>query len=105
MKILVVDDHPLIVRALEESLPHVDSRFDVIAAANREQTLTALARYPDCALVLRDITLPGARGLDLLENAVCGGRIAERFGDRLHCLFVHFASQETSRPTLAPFLV
>ena len=42
-EILVVDDHPLIVRALEESLPHVDSRFEVIAAANREQTLTALA--------------------------------------------------------------
>src|SRR5204862_6040294 len=68
MKILVVDDHPLIVRALAESLPHVDSRFDVIAAANREQTLTALARYPDCALVLLDLTLPGARGLDLLAE-------------------------------------
>ena len=39
MKILVVDDHPLIVRALAESLPHVDPRFDVIASANREQTL------------------------------------------------------------------
>ncbi|TMG96092.1 MAG: response regulator transcription factor [Betaproteobacteria bacterium] len=68
MRILVVDDHPLIVRALAESLPHVDSRFDVIAAANREQTLTALARYPDCALVLLDLTLPGARGLDLLAE-------------------------------------
>ena len=68
MKILVVDDHPLIVRALAESLPHVDPRFDVIAAVNREQTLTALARYPDCALVLLDLTLPGARGLDLLAE-------------------------------------
>src|SRR5436190_10047275 len=68
MKILVVDDHPLIVRALEESLPHVDPRFDVIASTNREQTLTALARYPDCALVLLDLTLPGARGLDLLAE-------------------------------------
>ena len=58
MKILVVDDHPLIVRALEESLPLVDPRFDVIASANRDQTLTALARYPDCSLVLLDLTLP-----------------------------------------------
>ena len=66
MKILVVDDHPLIVRALEQSLPHVDPRFDVIASANREQTLTALARHPDCALVLLDLTLPGAHGFDLL---------------------------------------
>ena len=68
MKILVVDDHPLIIRALEQSLPHVDPRFDVIASANREQTLTALARHPDCALVLLDLTLPGARGLDLLAE-------------------------------------
>ena len=67
-KILVVDDHPLIVRALEESLPLVDPRFDVIASANRDQTLTALARYPDCSLVLLDLTLPGARGLDLLAE-------------------------------------
>lgn len=68
MKILVVDDHPLIIRALEQSLPHVDPRFDVVASTNREQTLTALARYPDCALVLLDLTLPGARGLDLLAE-------------------------------------
>src|SRR5690242_15266019 len=68
MKILVVDDHPLIVRALEESLPHVDPRFDVVASSNREQTLTALARYPDCALALLDLTLPGAHGLDLLAE-------------------------------------
>ena len=68
MKILVVDDHPLIVRALEQSLPHVDARFDVVASANREQTLTALARYPDCSLVLLDLALPGARGLDLLAE-------------------------------------
>src|SRR5438045_940612 len=65
---LIFDDHPLIIRALEQSLPHVDPRFDVIASTNREQTLTALARYPDCALVLLDLTLPGARGLDLLAE-------------------------------------
>ena len=61
-----MDNHPLIVRALEQSLPHVDPRFDVIASANREQTLTALARHPDCALVLLDLMLPGAHGFDLL---------------------------------------
>jgi len=39
---------------------------EVIAAVDREETLTALARHPDCALVLLDLTLPGAHGLDLL---------------------------------------
>jgi DNA-binding NarL/FixJ family response regulator len=66
--ILVVDDHPLIVDALEQSLPQVDPRLAVLGAANREQTLTALARHPDTALVLLDLALPGARGLDLLAE-------------------------------------
>jgi DNA-binding NarL/FixJ family response regulator len=40
--------------------------LEVIAAVDRDETLTALARHPDCALVLLDLTLPGAHGLDLL---------------------------------------
>jgi DNA-binding NarL/FixJ family response regulator len=67
-KILVVDDHPLIVQALGQCLPDMDPRLEVLGAANREETLTALARHPDCALVLLDLALPGARGLDLLAQ-------------------------------------
>jgi DNA-binding NarL/FixJ family response regulator len=66
MKILVVDDHPLIQQALAQSLPHLHGMLEVIPAVDREETLTALARHPDCALVLLDLTLPGAHGLDLL---------------------------------------
>jgi len=66
MKILVVDDHPLIQQALAQSLPHLHGMLEVIAAVDREETVTALARHPDCALVLLDLTLPGAHGLDLL---------------------------------------
>lgn len=66
MKILVVDDHPLILQALEQWLPRQEPALGVLRAVNREQTLTVLARHPDCALVLLDLALPGARGLDLL---------------------------------------
>lgn len=66
MKILVVDDHPLIQQALAQSLPHLHGTLEVIAAVDRDETLTALARHPDCALALLDLTLPGAHGLDLL---------------------------------------
>jgi DNA-binding NarL/FixJ family response regulator len=68
MKILVVDDHPLIQQALAHSLPQLHGSLDVLAAVDRDETLTALARHPDCALVLLDLTLPGARGLDLLAQ-------------------------------------
>jgi DNA-binding NarL/FixJ family response regulator len=66
LKILVVDDHPLIQQALAHALPELHAPVEVIAAVDREQTLTALARHPDCRLVLLDLTLPGAHGLDLL---------------------------------------
>ena len=69
MKILVVDDHPLIQQALAHALPQLHGPLDVLAAIDREETLTALARHPDCALVLLDLTLPGAHGLDLLGGA------------------------------------
>jgi DNA-binding NarL/FixJ family response regulator len=68
MKILVVDDHPLIQQALAHSLPHLHGPLDVLAAIDRDSTLTALARHPDCALILLDLTLPGAHGLDLLAE-------------------------------------
>ena len=68
MKILVVDDHPLIQQALAHALPALHGAIDVISAIDRDEALTALARHPDCALVLLDLTLPGAHGLDLLAQ-------------------------------------
>ena len=65
MKLLVVDDHPLIVHALREVLPSLDCDLDVLSAHNRDETLAIIARHPDCALVLLDLALPGAHGLDL----------------------------------------
>ncbi|MGC1819111.1 MAG: response regulator transcription factor [Casimicrobiaceae bacterium] len=68
MKILVVDDHPLIQQALAQSLPQIHGAVEVLAAIDRVGTLAALARHPDCALVLLDLALPGAHGLDLLAE-------------------------------------
>ena len=68
MKILVVDDHPLILHALTQVLPELDDELELLGAADRSETLTALARHPDCALVLLDLALPGAHGLDLLAE-------------------------------------
>lgn len=68
MKLLVVDDHPLIVHALREVLPGLDEDIEVLAAHDRDETLATLARHPDCALVLLDLALPGAHGLDLLAE-------------------------------------
>ena len=68
MKILVVDDHPLILHALTQVLPDLDADIEMVGAMNREETLTMLARHPDCALILLDLALPGAHGLALLAE-------------------------------------
>jgi DNA-binding NarL/FixJ family response regulator len=68
MKILVVDDHPLIQQALAQSLPQIHGAVEVVAAIDRAGTLAALARHPDCSLILLDLALPGAHGLDLLAE-------------------------------------
>jgi DNA-binding NarL/FixJ family response regulator len=66
MKILVVDDHPLILAALAQLLPRGDRSLSVIGAADRDEAYAMLAAHPDCALVLLDLALPGTRGLELL---------------------------------------
>lgn len=66
MKILVVDDHPLVQQALTQLLPQLNRAIDVIGATNSDEAHAALAANPDCALLLLDLAIPGARGLELL---------------------------------------
>jgi len=66
VKILVVDDHPLVLHALGAVLPELDPTLSVLGATDRGEALRALARHPACALVLLDLALPGVRGVDFL---------------------------------------
>jgi len=66
MKLLVVDDHPLILAALGQLLPHLDRPVTMLGASDRDETYALLAAHPDVALVLLDLALPGTRGLELL---------------------------------------
>lgn len=68
MKILVVDDHPLILDALAALLPQLGSGIVVRAAVHAEEAVAILDGEPDVALVLLDLGLPGARGQDVLAD-------------------------------------
>jgi DNA-binding NarL/FixJ family response regulator len=70
MKLLVVDDHPLIPQAIGQALKDFDPTLTLLAAGNRDETERMLAMHPDCALVLLDLALPGTRGLALLAELV-----------------------------------
>jgi DNA-binding NarL/FixJ family response regulator len=68
MKILVVDDHPLILDALAQLLPQLDPVIEVLGACDPDEAVRILDDEPDVALILLDLALPGARGLDFLSD-------------------------------------
>lgn len=69
LTVLIVDDHPLIVEALEVALKDIDGRVAVTSAGDANGALEVLRSNTPISLILLDLTLPGANGLDLLSNA------------------------------------
>ncbi len=68
MKILVVDDHPLILEALRLVLQRLEATVEVVEAPSAEAGRRLAAEHPDLDLLLLDLTLPGVNGLELLEE-------------------------------------
>lgn len=68
MKILIVDDHPLIREGLANVLRELDNDLTVIEAENGNEALAALDREQGISLMLLDLVLPGADGLSLLTQ-------------------------------------
>ncbi len=66
MKILVVDDHPLILEALKQVLRDLQPDIEVLEARDAAQALEQCRAHDDLSLVLLDLTLPQTHGLDLL---------------------------------------
>jgi DNA-binding NarL/FixJ family response regulator len=68
MKILIVDDHPLIREGLANVLRELDNDLTVIEAENAAQALAAIGREEGISLILLDLVLPGVDGLSLLTQ-------------------------------------
>jgi DNA-binding NarL/FixJ family response regulator len=66
-RIVVVDDHPLFRKGLEE-LIHSDGSFAVCGeASNASEAMDVIRKlHPDLAIV--DLSLPGANGIELIKN-------------------------------------
>lgn len=68
MKILIVDDHPLIREALRHVLPGLAADIQLLDAADCETGLKLADVHPDLDLALLDLTLPGCRGMSALQT-------------------------------------
>jgi DNA-binding NarL/FixJ family response regulator len=68
VKILVVDDHPLILEALHHVLRALDGEATVHDARTAEDGKRLAAEHPDARLLILDLSLPGADGFGLLQE-------------------------------------
>jgi DNA-binding NarL/FixJ family response regulator len=68
LKVLVIDDHPLVQEGVSAALESLADDVQVMAARDAEQGLAAAASHPDLDLALLDLALPGMSGFNLIAK-------------------------------------
>jgi two-component system, NarL family, nitrate/nitrite response regulator NarL len=68
LKLLVIDDHPLVQEGIAAALQSLGGDTRVLAAKNGEEGMNLAAANPDLDLVLLDLALPGMSGFGLITR-------------------------------------
>ena len=68
VKLLIVDDHPLVIDGLKTMLKDVGYISVLGAVKNGKDALSFLAEHPEISVILLDINLPDTDGLRLCEQ-------------------------------------
>lgn len=68
MKVLLVDDHPLVLAALQTVIHSIGADTTVVGVETADAARAALREDPDFDLVLLDLGLGEVNGFDLLEE-------------------------------------
>lgn len=66
IRVMIVDDHPLMRRGLRETL--AAAGIEVAGEATRSEEVVAAMQATRCDIVLLDLSLPGRGGLDVLKD-------------------------------------
>ena len=68
MKLLVVDDHPIVRDGLAALLGHLERDALVLQAGDAQKALALVAAHADIDVVILDIAMPGMNGLRALAE-------------------------------------
>lgn len=68
MRVLVVDDHQVVMDGLRPYLRKIDPEVEIVWAPSAEDALECLDRPGEFDLVLLDVVMPGMNGLDGLTE-------------------------------------
>jgi len=68
VKVLVIDDHPLVSEAMRNVLTAHDRHAQILDAASGEEGLARAREHPDIDLVVLDLMLPGMNGMAVLSE-------------------------------------
>lgn len=68
MKILIVDDHPVVLDGLVLILEELLPQSNIITAINGESACTLLDEHPDMDWIFLDVNLPDTDGIDLIKR-------------------------------------
>lgn len=68
MKLLVVDDHPLVRAGVVSALQCMGDGLVVLQAADGVEALSSLAQHGDMALIVLDLRMAGMAGFAVLEQ-------------------------------------
>lgn len=68
MKVLLIDDHPLILAALQTVIQRLSDDVEVAGAAGADEARDALRQHSDFDLVLLDLHMGAVSGFDLLAE-------------------------------------
>jgi two-component system invasion response regulator UvrY len=67
IRVIIVDDHPLMRRGLRETL-EAAAGIEVVGEATRSEEVAGAMRATSCDIVLLDLSLPGRGGLEVLKD-------------------------------------
>jgi DNA-binding NarL/FixJ family response regulator len=67
IRVLIADDHPLIIAGIRRTIEHVDD-MEVVGEAHSGQELLSLVERRRPEVVLMDLRMPGVDGVDCIER-------------------------------------